>query len=79
MICGVAASITLHLNRDAVFTIEEPFLYISFLACMASLIVTALVSLVTSPKPADELHGLVYGLVMHDDEFQRVLRNRAAG
>jgi len=41
--------------------------------------VTVVVSLLTRPEPTSKLEGLVYGLVMKDDEIQDMLSRRAEG
>ena len=38
-----------------------------------------LVSIITPPEPLEKLRGLVYGLVMKDENVQNGLSSRAAG
>jgi len=42
------------------FTIEDPFLYVSWWSFVAGFITTVVVSLFTSPHPQNRLGGLVY-------------------
>lgn len=73
LIAGVAISGTLY------FAFEMSFLYVAWWSFVGSLIVNVLVSLSTRPEPIEKLEGLVYGLVMHDDDVQQMLRRRAEG
>jgi solute:Na+ symporter, SSS family len=70
LIGGMMVSFTLYMFKDSLFTIDDPFLYISWWAFLGSLIIGTVVSLFTEPYPMEKLRGLVYGMVIHDDELQ---------
>jgi len=57
---GIAAS--LHVFKDRVFAIADPFLYVSWWSFVAGVLITTAVSLMTQPHSQDRLRGLVYGL-----------------
>lgn len=61
---GFTLTFGLNLLGDAVFLSDAAYLFVSFWSFLASLAVTILVSLLTRPKTADELQGLVYGSVV---------------
>lgn len=61
-ISGVTVSATLYALKGYLFTIEDPFLYVSWWSFLAGLIVTIVVSLLTKPHPQERLYGLVYRL-----------------
>ncbi len=73
LLAGVAISSTLY------FAAGWSFLYVAWWSFVGALIVTVVVSLLTRPEPTPKLEGLVYGLVMKDDEIQDVLSRRAEG
>jgi Na+/proline symporter len=73
LLAGVARSSTLY------FAAGWSFLYVAWWSFVGALIVTVVVSLLTRPEPTSKLEGLVYGLVMKDDEIQDVLSRRAEG
>ena len=70
---GILLSAIMYTFKSQLFTIQEPFLYIAWWSFVGSLLVTVLISLITKPHPIEKLRGLVYGLVLHDDELQTVL------
>ena len=72
MIGGVAISIAL--TRSGM-----NFLYVAWWSFVTALILNAVVSLLTKPEPVEKLRGLVYGLVMKDEQVQDSLSNRAEG
>lgn len=76
LISGIIISGILYMFKSDLFTIEEPFLYISWWSFLGSLIITAAVSLFTKPEPIEKLRGLVYGLILKDVELQSVLENK---
>ncbi len=73
LLVGVAISSTLY------FVAGWSFLYVAWWSFVGALIVTVIVSLLTKPEPTSKLEGLVYGLVMKDDDIQDVLSRRAEG
>ena len=61
-ISGVTVSVTLYVLKGYLFTIEDPFLYVSWWSFLVGLMVTIVVSLFTKPHPQERLYGLVYRL-----------------
>ncbi len=61
------------------FGIHWKFLYIAWWSFVASVIINFIVSWLTKPDPVEKLYGLVYGLVMQDDDIQNVLNDRLEG
>jgi SSS family solute:Na+ symporter len=59
---GMTASGLMYAFKNSLFTIEDPFLYVSWWSFVAGLIITTAVSLVTQPHPETRLYGLVYRL-----------------
>jgi len=59
---GMATSGLMYLFKDSLFTIQDPFLYVSWWSFVAGLIITVAVSLFTQPHPETRLYGLVYRL-----------------
>jgi SSS family solute:Na+ symporter len=76
LISGIFMSGIMYFNKEVLFTIEEPFLYISWWSFLGSLIVIILVSIFTKPKSVENLRGLVYGLVLEDSAVQKVLKDK---
>lgn len=62
LVGGICVSISLHVFKDKLFTIEDPFLYVSWWSFVAGFLIAIVVSLATSPHPSSRLQGLVYGL-----------------
>lgn len=77
LISGVGVSATLFAVRKTLFVCEDPFLYIAWWSFVGSLAVTTVVSLFTKPHSMERLQGLVYGLVMKDENVQKALEERA--
>jgi len=75
LVLGVCFTTVLH-NTEDLFPSEDPYLFIAWWSFVFSLIVTAVVSLVTPPEPDEKIRGLVFGQVMKDGEIQRVLGDR---
>jgi solute:Na+ symporter, SSS family len=73
---GICVSGIMYMFKDSLFTIEQPFLYISWWSFLASLIITIVISAFTKPHPLEKLTGLVYGLVLKDEKLQEVLKER---
>jgi SSS family solute:Na+ symporter len=59
---GISVAAALHVFKGSLFTIEEPFLYVSWWSFVAGLLIASGVSLITQPHSDEHLHGLVYGL-----------------
>jgi SSS family solute:Na+ symporter len=62
LVGGISTSILLYIFKGRLFTIEEPFLYISWWSFVAGVLLNVAVSLVTRPHPHGRLAGLVFGL-----------------
>ena len=77
LLVGVSVSGLLFAFKRQLFTISDPFLYISWWSFVVSVVVIWLVTLFTSPLPDDRLEGLVYRLVEDDEATQAILRSRA--
>ncbi len=75
---GLCCSITLYIFKSSLFTIEDPFLYISWWSFLGGVIITVLVSLFTTPQAVSELRGLVYGLILKDETVQAALQRNVA-
>jgi SSS family solute:Na+ symporter len=63
---GLIVSILLHWFSDELFTINDPFLYVSWWSFVAGFIITIVVSLFTRPHPREKLYGLVYRLAQRE-------------
>ena len=79
LISGVVISASLFAVKRGVFICEDPFLYIAWWSFVGSVVVTVVVSLFTKPYSMEQLHGLVYGLVLRDENAQVALKNRTEG
>lgn len=55
------------------------FLYVAWWSFVVAIVVNVGVSLFTKPKPIEELTGLVYGLVMKNENIQNNLSDRVEG
>ncbi len=64
LVLGIMVSISLYVFKAQLFTIEDPFLYVSWWSFVAGFIITFVVSLLTKPKSDEELSGLVYRLTV---------------
>jgi hypothetical protein len=62
--------------KSSLFTIDDPFLYIAWWSFLSGMIIATLVSLITAPEPLDKIRGLVYGMVLHDNELQDKLQDK---
>ena len=60
LVCGVVTSSTLMWIKNLVFQASDPFLYIAWWSFVVAMIATALVSLMTRPKPMHQIRELVY-------------------
>ncbi len=61
-VIGIFSSFLMYQFKDSLFTIQDPFLYVSWWSFVTGFIVTIVVSLFTKPYPEERLIGLVYGL-----------------
>ena len=55
---------------------EEPFLFVAWWSFVFTLVVVAIVSVLTRPEPSERLRGLVWGDVVVDERVQQALRRR---
>jgi len=62
LVGGITVSGLLFAFQGTLFTIQDPFLYVSWWSFVAGLILTITVSLFTQPHPRQRLEGLVFGL-----------------
>lgn len=62
LVGGIMVSITLYVFKSDLFTIEDPFLYVSWWSFVAGFVITVVVSLLTKPYEDKYLYGLVYRL-----------------
>ena len=75
LIGGICLSGIMYAFKGRLFTISDPFLYIAWWSFIGSLILTYVTSILTKPEPLENLRGLVYGLVLKDDELQQALED----
>lgn len=73
---GIGVASILYLFKSSLFTIDDPFLYIAFWSFLSGLIFAIIVTVLTKPEPLDKIRGLVYGMVLHDDELQQKLEHK---
>lgn len=59
---GILSSFLMYQFKESLFTIQDPFLYVSWWSFVAGFIITIVVSLLTKPFPDEKIAGLVYGL-----------------
>ncbi len=60
LVIGIGFAIYLNVFKERFFTIEDPFLYISWWSFLLSAIINVAVSLLTKKHTAEELQGLVF-------------------
>ena len=60
LVIGIAFAVYLNTFKSQFFTIEDPFLYVSWWSFLLGFVVTVLVSVFTSPYSESRLSGLVY-------------------
>ncbi len=65
---GIGAAAFMHVFKGRLFTIEDPFLYVSWWSFVTGVVLTVVVSLATKPYSGSRLVGLVYGLRSKDDK-----------
>ena len=59
---GIVVALLLYVFKESIFTIEDPFLYVSWWSFVAALIITVFITFFTTPWPMDKLKGLVYNV-----------------
>ena len=59
---GILSSFLMYQFEESIFTIQNPFLYVSWWSFVVGFITAVLVSLITKPYPKERIIGLVYGL-----------------
>lgn len=59
LVCGIIVAVILN-TVDGIFTIEDPFLYVSWWSFVTGFVITVIVSLFTKPYSGERLKGLVY-------------------
>ena len=62
LVGGMTASGLMYWFKESLFTIQEPFLYVSWWSFVAGFIIAVVVSLFTRSHPVSRLYGLVYRL-----------------
>ncbi|MHC4117132.1 MAG: sodium:solute symporter family transporter [Planctomycetota bacterium] len=62
LVGGMMSSGLMYWFKDSLFTIEDPFVYVSWWSFVAGSVITVVVSLLTKEHPIDRLYGLVYRL-----------------
>ncbi|HUH47485.1 MAG TPA: sodium/solute symporter, partial [Arenibacter sp.] len=60
LVIGIGFAIFLNVFKQRFFTIEDPFLYISWWSFLVGFIINVTVSLMTKPHTKDQLEGLVF-------------------
>jgi SSS family solute:Na+ symporter len=60
LVIGIAFAFYLNLFSESIFTIEDPFLYVSWWSFVLAFIVTIIVTFFTESYSAEKLDGLVY-------------------
>ncbi len=59
LVGGISTSVSLYIFKGRLFTIEEPFLYISWWSFVVGVLLNVATSLLTRPHPEERLSGLV--------------------
>ncbi|BBM87279.1 sodium:solute symporter family transporter [Candidatus Uabimicrobium amorphum] len=77
LVSGICSAGLMHYHKASLFTISDPFLFVSFWSFLVGFVVTIVASLFTAPRPDKELYGLVYGMVMEDEQAQQALKEQA--
>jgi SSS family solute:Na+ symporter len=60
LVIGIGSAIYMNVTKDQHFTIEDPFLYISWWSFVVGFIVHVVVSLLTKPHSEESLKGLIF-------------------
>jgi solute:Na+ symporter, SSS family len=59
-----------------IFSLDDPFLFVNWWTLTGALVITVVVSLLTEPKPPEELVGLVYDLTVESEPAQEAIKKR---
>jgi SSS family solute:Na+ symporter len=62
LVGGISTSALLYIFKGRLFTIEDPFLYVSWWSFVMGVLLNVVVSLATRPHPQGRLAGLVFRL-----------------
>ena len=62
LIIGIIFAVYLNLFKAGIFTIEDPYLYVSWWSFVVGFVITFVVSLFTAPHSDSHLEGLVYNV-----------------
>jgi SSS family solute:Na+ symporter len=62
LVGGIGVSSVLYLFKAELFTIENPFLYVSWWSFLGGIGFAVVVSFLTKPQPIEQLAGFVYGI-----------------
>lgn len=73
---GICVSGILYAFKGSLFTISDPFLYIAWWSFLGSILITVATSFLTAKESMEKLQGLVYGLVLNDDQLQEKLEKK---
>jgi Na+/proline symporter len=76
LLVGVFFTNVLTYTPGLFYSDDTAYLYVSWWSFVLSLVVTAVVSLITPQDPDEKVRGLIFGQIMHDGEIQRVLQER---
>ncbi|MFQ5632388.1 MAG: hypothetical protein ACE5I1_26765, partial [bacterium] len=63
---GIAFSALLFIFRESLFTIKDPFLYISWWSFVTGIVITVFVSLLSAAPQIQRLRGFVYEMSRKD-------------
>jgi solute:Na+ symporter, SSS family len=61
LVGGILMAAAMFIFKSALFTLQDPFFYISWWSFVGSLLLTVLITFFTKPLRDDQLKGLVYG------------------
>ena len=70
LVVGMISAALMNIFSDSLFSIEEPFLYVSWWSFVVGFIVTVVVTLLTKPYADNKLVGLVYRLADNNQKTQ---------
>lgn len=59
---GILVALMLYIFKDSIFTIEDPFLYVSWWSFVGALIITYFITIFTTPWPIEKIKGLIYNV-----------------
>ena len=69
LLIGIGFATILNTFKETFFTIQDPFLYVSWWSFVAGFVIAITVSLFTSPHPEKMLEGLVYNVRSKKNKF----------